>query len=202
MTPNVWWYLARSSGLVAAVMLAAAVLWGVLLSTGLLGEHRRPAWLLDLHRWLGGLTISAVGVHLFALWADSYTTFDLKSFLVPLASGWRPQAVAWGVVALYLIVAVQASSLLRPHLSTRAWRAVHLSSYPLVWFVSLHAAAAGSDTVNPVYRVGAVVLLGTILLIVLYRVVAGRRRRSVLRFRPGDADSMPATRACQQPGHL
>ena len=55
MNPQVWWYLTRASGIVAWLMLTASVIWGIVLSTKAFPEHRRPAWLLDLHRWLGGL---------------------------------------------------------------------------------------------------------------------------------------------------
>ena len=85
---QLWWYVARASGLVAWLLLTASVMWGIFLSTKLLQRLRRPAWLLDLHRWLGGLTVAFVAVHLVALVADSYVSFDLADVLVPFASGW------------------------------------------------------------------------------------------------------------------
>ena len=54
MSEQVWWYLTRASGIVAWLMLTASVIWGIVLSTKAFPEQRRPAWLLDLHRWLGG----------------------------------------------------------------------------------------------------------------------------------------------------
>ena len=48
MNEKVWWYLARSSGIVAMTLLVASVVWGVLLATRALRPHDRPAWLLDL----------------------------------------------------------------------------------------------------------------------------------------------------------
>jgi len=56
----------------------------------------RPAWILDLHRFLGGLATIFVGVHVLAILADSYTNFGLSDVLLPLASKWHPVAVAWG----------------------------------------------------------------------------------------------------------
>ncbi|MDH4119332.1 MAG: hypothetical protein OEW30_18270, partial [Acidimicrobiia bacterium] len=75
ITEKVWWYVARSSGLVAWLLLAAAVVWGLLLSTRILQERRKPAWLLDLHRWLGGLSVVFTGAHLAGLVLDSYVEF-------------------------------------------------------------------------------------------------------------------------------
>ncbi len=96
MNPQFWWFLTRASGIVAWLMLTASVIWGIVLSTKAFPETRRPAWLLDLHRWLGGLTVSFVVIHLVALVADSYVQFDLVDLAVPFASAWKPLAVALG----------------------------------------------------------------------------------------------------------
>ncbi len=184
MTPvlgAVTWYLARSTGIVAALMLAASLLWGVFLSTKLLQDQKRPAWLLDLHRWLGALTLFFVGLHLLALLLDRYVHFDLRSVLVPFASTWRPLAVTWGVLALYLLVLVQVSSWARRRLSRRLWHGIHLLSYPLVWLVAIHAGSSGTDVGNPLYRLGALVVIAWLLLTVLYRVLASTRRTRTAR---------------------
>lgn len=39
------------------VLLAASVFWGVALSSRLLGKKPEPNWMLDLHRFLGGLAV-------------------------------------------------------------------------------------------------------------------------------------------------
>ena len=107
------WYVARSAGLVAWALLAASVLWGLALSTKILSPQVRPNWILDLHRWLGGLALTFTGVHVVSLLFDTYVQFGLVSVLVPFATGWHPGAVAWGVVSLYLLAAVEITSLLK-----------------------------------------------------------------------------------------
>ncbi len=123
MNPQFWWYVTRASGIVAWLMLTASVIWGVILSTRAFPEQRRPAWLLDLHRWLGGLTVSFVAIHLIALVADSYVHFDLADLAIPYASDWKPGAVAFGVIAAWLLVAVELTSLAMKRLPKRvvAW---------------------------------------------------------------------------------
>ena len=54
MTSQLWWYVARAGGIVAWALLTASVLWGLILSTKLRPPRVRPAWTLDLHRFLGG----------------------------------------------------------------------------------------------------------------------------------------------------
>jgi len=114
---HVWWYSARSAGLVAWVLLTMSTIWGLALSTKLRPPRVRPAWTLDLHRFLGGLAVVFVGVHVGAVMLDSYVPFGAADVLVPFASGWKPLAVAWGIVGMYLLLAVELTSLARKRLS-------------------------------------------------------------------------------------
>jgi DMSO/TMAO reductase YedYZ heme-binding membrane subunit len=156
MASQLWWYVARSSGIVSWALLAASVLWGLALSTK--ATSARPAWLLDLHRYLGGLAVVFTATHVAAIVLDSYVHFGPTDVLVPLASAWHPVAVAWGIVAMYLVVAVEGTSLLRRRLTKRAWRLTHLLSFPLFVVATLHGLSAGTDSATPLMRYG---LLGT-----------------------------------------
>ena len=176
--PIVWWYLARASGLVAWAALAASMAWGIALATRLLRPHDRPAWLADLHRYLGGLTLVLTGVHLGALVADSTVHFGLAELVVPFASSWRPGAVALGVVSLYALVAVQLTSLLRPRLPRRWWQAVHRASYLAAFGVPLHAVTAGSDAAAPAMRVSAIALIMVSVVLTVARVIVRKTPRS------------------------
>lgn len=180
MNEQIWWHLARSSGVVAWLTLTALVLWGIVLATDLFPEHRRPAWLLDVHRWLGGLTVAFTGVHVASLVADSYVDFGLADVLVPFASSWKPVPVALGVLAMWGIFAVEATSLARRRISKRTWRAIHLLSYPTYWLVSLHGTFAGTDATSLMYVGTSIATLGAVLFATTYRLLAPRRRPRVL----------------------
>lgn len=159
LNPQFWWYLTRASGIVAWALLTASTLWGILLSTRLLKPYDRPAWLLDLHRWLGSLTVLIVSLHLASLVADSYVHFGVADVLVPMATGWRPLAVAWGIIATYLLIAVQVSSLLMNKLPKKLWHGIHFASYIMFVSVSIHALTAGSDTGVALFQALAVALV-------------------------------------------
>jgi predicted ferric reductase len=175
MNPQTWWYVARASGMVAWVLLVASLVWGVLLATRVLKPIDRPAWLLAMHRWLSGLAVVCTGLHLGGLVADNYLHFGWKEILVPNGSPWKTGAVTVGVIALYLLIAVQATSLLMKKLPKRLWRAVHVTSYGLVWSVSVHAALAGTDVTNRVYQGVALLLTIAAVTAAVLRVTAGRR---------------------------
>lgn len=146
------WYIARASGIVGWLLVSASVIWGLALSTKAASRVARPNWLLDLHRFLGGAAVVFTGIHVAAILADSYTDFSLVNVLVPFTGSWHPLAVAWGVIGLYLLAAVEITSLLRRRLSKRAWRATHFLSFPLFALSTVHLLAAGTDTTNPLLR--------------------------------------------------
>ena len=178
MNETFWWYLARSSGVVAMVLLVAAVVWGVLLHTRVLRPHDRPAWLLDLHRWLGGSAVVMTLFHMLGLYLDGYIEYGFVELLVPGASAYRPIAVAIGVVSFYLLVAIQVTSILRTRLPKRVWHVVHLTSYGLVWGAAIHAGLAGTDVVNRAYQALAVALTVVAVVATSIRLVTpGRRSR-------------------------
>ena len=179
MSSQVWWYVARSSGIVAAGLVTVSVVWGLLLSTRLLQRRPSPKWLLDLHRHLGGLAVVFTGFHLAGLVADSYVHFDLVGLFVPMASEWKPGPVAWGIVALYLLAAVEITSLMAKHLTRKVWHGIHLLSYVLFWMISIHGATAGTDAASPWYVAGSVLSIVVVLSLTLYRVLAGKRSIAV-----------------------
>jgi DMSO/TMAO reductase YedYZ heme-binding membrane subunit len=175
MSTQLWWYFARSTGLVASALVAASVIWGLLLSTRILERRPSPKWLLDLHRYLGGLAVIFTGFHLAGLVADTYVHFDIVSLFIPMASEWQPGPVAWGIVALYGLVAVEVTSLMMKHLSRRFWHGIHLTSYLVFWLVAIHGATAGTDAGNAWYVGASVASIVLVLLLTMYRILIGKR---------------------------
>jgi hypothetical protein len=152
MTSQAWWYLARASGYVAWGLVTCSVIAGLLLSTRLFNRRPRPAWILDLHRFLAGTAVVFTALHIGGLVADSYVHFGPADILVPLASHWRPAPVALGVIALYLLGAIEITSLLMKRLPRRLWHGIHLSSYVLFWVATFHLLTAGTDSTNSISR--------------------------------------------------
>jgi DMSO/TMAO reductase YedYZ heme-binding membrane subunit len=123
------------------------MVWGLVLGTrAALGRRAAPGALLSMHRFLGGLAVAFTAVHVMAILADTFVSFSVVDVLLPLASSWRPVPVALGIVGLYLLAAVEVTSLVRARLPTVIWREIHLLSYVLFALVTIHAITAGSDT--------------------------------------------------------
>lgn len=186
MNSQLWWYLARATGLVAWALATAAVITGLLFATRLTGRRPPRAWTLDLHRFLGGASVVFTGLHITGLVADNYMTFGASDVLVPFASPWKPAAVALGVVALYLLVAVEATSLLMRRLPRRWWRSVHLTSYGVFWLATFHLLSAGTDADHPITRTASLTAVTAVVFLTLVNVLFSR---SAVRSRRSDAAS-------------
>ena len=177
MNPQVWWYVARGAGITAWLFLTASIMWGIVLTAGLFPKHRRPAWLLDLHRGLAGLTVGFVAIHIGALVADNFVHFGVADVLVPFASSWKPWQVALGVLALWGLIAVEATSLAMKRLPRSTWRAIHFTSYAVFVLASFHGTFAGTDATNPLYVWTSVAVTVTLMVAVVIRVLGGGRGR-------------------------
>ena len=147
--------------------------WGLALSTRVLGKNPTGPWLLDLHRFLGGLAVVFVGIHIGGLIADSYTHFGLTEIFVPLASTWKPVPVAWGVVGLYLLAAIEVTSLLKRRIPKRIWHRVHLSSFVLYVVATLHLLTAGTDA-GGALTYAALTSIAVVVFLAIYRITADR----------------------------
>jgi predicted ferric reductase len=175
LNPQLAWYIARASGLVAWSVVTASILWGLALSTRLVRRRGVPAWLLDLHRFLGTMSLMFVGVHLLALVADNFVYFGWREIWVPGASAWRTAAVTWGIVAMYFMIAIQLTSWAMRRIPRKLWHTIHLSSFLLFVSSTVHAFQSGADANNLLVQWGALTGSTLVLFLVIFRVLAPRK---------------------------
>ncbi len=192
-----WWYVSRSSGIVAWAVLTGSVLWGLALSTKVLRGKPRPNWILDLHRYLGGLGVVFTLVHVGALLVHKYSPMSVGDVLFPWGTSdakWAtlvsPTAVGWGAAAFYLLIAVEVTSLLRRRLSKRVWRAVHFLSFPLFLVATLHGLTAGTDRTTVLFRAANIVAIVLVVGLTAMR-VAKADRHDLMTSPPGAPRRIP-----------
>jgi predicted ferric reductase len=181
MDSKLIWYTARASGIVTWALLAASVLWGLALSSRMLRARTRPAWLMDLHRFLAGAAVVFLAVHVTSIVLDTYVHFGIVEILVPFTGAWHPDAVAWGIAGLYLLLALQVTSMLRARLSKRLWRAVHYLSFPLFAVATVHGLTAGTDRHTFAMQAGFISVAAVIGVLAAYRIVVSSRQNLVPR---------------------
>jgi predicted ferric reductase len=177
MNPQLWWFVSRSGALVAAVLLTASLVFGVLMATRALKPLDKPSWMLAMHKWFSLLAVFGTALHLIGLVGDNYVHFGWTELFVPFGSSWKTIPVALGVIAFYLFAIVQISSWLMKRIPKRLWRSLHMSSYGVVWLVFVHAGLAGTDVRNKVYAVVALVMTIFAVWATVLRLTIGRPQR-------------------------
>ena len=167
------WELARVGGMVAYVLVTASVIIGILVSLKL-RSPKWPRWVTtELHRFVTLLAILFAVVHGVAVWFDPFTGFTPAEVLVPFASHYRPLWIAAGIVGGYLLLGVWASEYARPRIGYAWWRRLHFLAFAVFILATLHGIGSGSDTANA----WGLLVYGTagasVLILVLWRLVAG-----------------------------
>jgi methionine sulfoxide reductase heme-binding subunit len=143
-----FWILARASGVAAYGLLTLAVLAGLTLRSRPSGRLRAPD-VLELHKTLALTALAALALHGTALVLDTTVKVTVPALVVPGLVAYRPAAVAVGVVAAWLLVAVTASFWLRRRIGHRAWRSLHWLTYALFVGATYHGLVSGTDTGRP-----------------------------------------------------
>src|SRR5260370_27711720 len=164
---TVTWDVARAGGFTAYILLTVAVGVGMALSTQFQSPSRWPRLInSELHNFLTLLSTIFLGVHVLAVIADPFTHFGLNEILIPLASHYRPEWMALGIVGLYLGIAIGISTLLRKHIGYTWWRKLHVLTLGIFALAAIHGIGTGSDTQTPwalgIYIV-SIALVGSLL---------------------------------------
>jgi methionine sulfoxide reductase heme-binding subunit len=147
MTDNIaLWYAARATGLVALLLLTATMVWGML-GSARSGPRGWPRFTMTLlHRNVSLLTLAFLAVHIGSSVIDRYAGIGWLDAVVPFGSVYRPLWLGLGAVAFDLLLALVVTSLLRPRIGVRWWRALHWFAY-LCWPVALvHGIGIGTDS--------------------------------------------------------
>src|SRR4051794_36611129 len=136
------WYLMRSSGVVALLLLTVAFGLGIATSKRWRPSDARLHVTTTVHRNASLLAIVFLTVHVVTSVIDPDAQVGVVQSLLPFGSDW---SLATGVLSLDLLVAVAATSLGRRRLGYHAWRLVHWSAYA-AWPLALaHGLGMGTD---------------------------------------------------------
>lgn len=143
--PSTYWYLTRSTGVVALLLLTATVALGVI-DVRRYASPRWPRFLIDgLHRNLSLLSLAFLTLHVITTVLDSFAPISLLAAFIPFATSYRPFWIGLGAVAFDLLLALVITSLLRRRLGFAAWRMTHWLAYACWPIALLHGLGSGSD---------------------------------------------------------
>src|SRR5262249_20653667 len=179
--PTALWYLARGSGVVATVLLTAAVVLGIVTSVRW-SSPRWPRFVVELlHRNVALLTVVFLVIHITTVVVDGFAPIGWKDAVLPFASDYRPLWLGLGAVAFDLIVALVATSLLRHRIGHRTWRVLHWFAYVCWPIAMVHGLGTGTGTKVGVVVAANVVCVVAVLAAVWWRLAVGWPARTGVR---------------------
>jgi sulfoxide reductase heme-binding subunit YedZ len=188
-----WWLAGRASGLLALVLVTISVGIGLTMAGKVMRRPGLSRKLLAIHEQTALAGLVAIAVHGITLLGDPWLNPGIVGVTVPFAIGFRPLAVAFGIVGGYLAALLGLSYYLRKRIGARLWRKAHRATV-VVWALGMvHAFSAGTDASAPLFRGWAVATGVPIVGLFLYRLGAGQRtaRR---REKAAGGESHPARR--------
>jgi methionine sulfoxide reductase heme-binding subunit len=145
LTSPYLWYSTRATGFVTLVLFTMVVVLGTFVATRVGGERVGRFEINELHRSISMVSIVFLAIHVVTTVADSYVPTGVLSVVVPFTSTYRRVAVGVGAIALDLILAVWASSLLKARIANTSWRFIHWFSWLAFATALVHAFLTGTD---------------------------------------------------------
>jgi sulfoxide reductase heme-binding subunit YedZ len=158
MTHHTWWLASRAAGVVALLLVAASVLIGLAMASGLLRKPGLKRALLPFHEHAALAGLFFIGVHGVTLLGDAWLRPGPAGIAIPFVIGYRTAYVALGILAGYLAALLGLSFYVRRRIGARLWRRLHRATV-LVYVMGLvHTLGAGTDAGSAWLRA---VMLGT-----------------------------------------
>jgi sulfoxide reductase heme-binding subunit YedZ len=169
--PSAYWYVTRSTGAVALVLLTVSVVLGVMGAVRYSSAPRWPRFAIDsLHRDVSLLAIVLVVVHVVTTVLDGFAPITLVDGIIPFRSPYRPLWLGLGTIAFDLLLVLVVTSLVRRRLGYRSWRAIHWLAYASWPVAVLHGLGTGTDTKSWWMLGLTVICVAAVVVAVLIRV--------------------------------
>ncbi len=183
---QLWWYVTRSAGVMAYLLLWFSTAWGLAVPSKLLNPVLEGMYTFDFHQFISLLAIGFALLHILVLTLDRYLPYSTWQILIPFLSPYRPLWVGIGVISFYIIALVTITFYIRSRIGMSAFRAIHISSLLAYLGITLHGFYAGTDSpllsMQLMYRGTAlvVVFLSVYWLVLKFQQNAEAKRKAAL----------------------
>lgn len=141
-----YWFISRSSGVLAYLMLTLGVMWGLVQSGAILRPTVPPALALGLHSFFNWASLVMAALHGLILLGDNFIKMKLADVIIPFVGPYRPVWVGLGILGIYLMFLLSLSFYVRSRIGQKTFRTFHYASYVAFLLVTLHTLGAGTDT--------------------------------------------------------
>jgi predicted ferric reductase len=170
------WEFSRVSAVVGYLMLGLSMVWGLVLSTRVSKKLTPPPIVLNLHNAVSWAALGLAGLHALALLLDTYYTYTPLDLLIPFTGPYRPFWVGIGIISLYGVALTTVTFAWRSWLGQKAWRNIHMLTFPVFGAATIHGFMAGTESTSPIMRVVYLASAVVVGLLINYRLVVARRK--------------------------
>jgi predicted ferric reductase len=143
---QLWWYVTRSAGILAYLLLWLSTVWGLAVPSKIISPVLDQTYTFDFHEFISLLSIGFALLHIIVLSLDRYLPYSTLQILIPFLSPYRPLWVGIGVISFYIIVLVTVTFYLRSRIGMKNFRAIHVLSLLGYLGITLHGLYAGTDS--------------------------------------------------------
>jgi methionine sulfoxide reductase heme-binding subunit len=143
--PSWYWYATRGLGITTLIVLTATVVLGIVTAVRWKAGTGPGFVAADLHRNLSLLAMVLLAGHVITTVLDPFAHISVRDAIIPVGAAYRPVWLGLGVVAMEILIAVAASSLLRDRVGVRVWRLIHWTAYASWPLALVHGVGTGSD---------------------------------------------------------
>jgi predicted ferric reductase len=177
--PKAYWYLSRTSGVVAYLLVWVSVALGVAIKNKMVQAWPGGPTAVDLHQFASLFALAVSVFHALILLGDRYANYTPAQIVTPFAIT-NPPAL-WSVlgqIGFYLMLPVAFSFYARRFIGFKLWRLIHYASFVIYILVTAHGLFAGTDTSSPaMLGLYGLTVLSTYFLIVHRILVSVRHPR-------------------------
>jgi predicted ferric reductase len=160
---QMWWYITRSAGIIAYLLLWFSTAWGLAVSNKILDPILHRMFTFDFHQFISLLAIGFLILHISVLTLDRYLPFTWTQVLIPFIAPYRPLWVGIGIISFYLTILVSVTFYMRRKIGMRTFRVIHVLSLVGYLGATLHGLYAGTD--SPLLA-AQIMYKGTLLVVV------------------------------------
>lgn len=173
------WYLGRSSGILAFILLSLVTCFGLLMSSRMMTKYLLPATIYETHRFLSFASLLAVFVHATSFFLDDFFHLSFVEATIPFFLRREYQSalgfdigmtVGLGIIAVYLMLLLILTSEFRSKMPLRLWRATHYTSFIAYFLFIVHGFTSGTDSrewwMQAIYSISAV----SVGILILFRI--------------------------------
>ncbi len=179
---QIMWYVTRSSGFIALLLLTMTVVLGVSSAQKVKVGKVPRVYFAELHRSVALFALVLLAIHIFTAVVDPFTKLGWTTAFDPFGRTYRPLYLGLGVTAFDLLLTVLITSLLRDRLKQRTWKTLHFLSYPIWLLAIVHGLGTGTDSHYSFALVIYGICLVAVLISVWVRILDSGIERSLLRF--------------------